>query len=118
MPSAEPSAPVPIAPARLSPLERAGRIFTKPATAWDDLQERGQWAAPLLAGMAIWIGLQAAVYHHVTVPMMQTAWEDAVANGRMEQSTMDNLLHFFGETAGGMGVVLGQQALVWPILAL
>ena len=118
MPSAEPSAPVPAAPARLSPFARAVRIFSRPATAWDDLVDRGQWAPPLLAGLALWMGLQALAYQHVTVPMMLDAWSEAVASGRMEQAQMDRMAGFFTENPSAPWIVVGQQAIVWPVLAL
>jgi hypothetical protein len=118
MSSAEPTAPVPSAPARLSPIVRAGRIFARPATAWGDLVERGQWLPPMLVGILLWVGLQAASFHHVTVPMMLDAWSDAVASGRMEQATMDQMSRFFTENPTALWIVLGQQLLFWPILTL
>jgi len=63
----EPHEPVSLASPRLSPIARAGRIFFRPTTAWDDLRERGQVWPPLLAGMALFIGLQAAVFQQGTV---------------------------------------------------
>jgi hypothetical protein len=115
MPSAQPVEPVP-APVRLSPIARAGRIFTRPATAWDDLVERGQWAAPLLVGLALWVGLQALAFRPITVPMMLDAWSDAVASGRMEQAQMDHMSSFFTDNPAALWIVLAQQAIVWPIL--
>jgi Yip1-like protein len=117
MPSVQPLEPA-AAPARLSPLARAGRIFARPATAWDDLVERGQWAPPLFAGLALWLGLQALLFHRATVPMMLDAWTDAVASGRMEQSAMDKIASFFTDNPAALWIVLGQQAIVWPILVL
>jgi hypothetical protein len=117
MSSAEPTVPVLSPPVRLSPIARAVRIFARPATAWDDLVERGQWVAPLLASLVLWAGLQALCFDHVTVPMMQDAWNDAVSAGRMEQAQMDKMMAFFtGPTA--RWIVVGQQAIFWPILTL
>jgi len=117
MSSAEPTVPVLSPPVRLSPIARAVRIFARPATAWDDLVERGQWLAPLLASLVLWAGLQALCFDHVTVPMMQDAWNDAVSAGRMEQAQMDKMVAFFsGPTA--RWIVVGQQAIFWPILTL
>jgi hypothetical protein len=118
MPSAEPLEPAPAPAARLSPIVRAGRIFARPAAAWDDLAEHGQWLWPLLAGLALWVGLQALSYQHVTVPMMLDAWSDAVANGRMEQAQMDQMSGFFTGNPAAMWIVLAQQAIVWPVLSL
>jgi len=117
MSSAEPTVPVLSPPVRLSPIARAVRIFARPATAWDDLVERGQWLPPLLASLVLWAGLQALCFDHVTVPMMQDAWNDAVSAGRMEQAQMDKMVAFFtGPTA--RWIVVGQQAIFWPILTL
>ena len=117
MSSAEPTVPVLSPPVRLSPIARAVRVFARPATAWDDLVERGQWVAPLLASLVLWAGLQALCFDHVTVPMMQDAWSDAVSAGRMEQAQMDKMMAFFtGPTA--RWIVVGQQAIFWPILTL
>ena len=117
MSSAEPTVPVLSPPVRLSPIARAVRIFARPATAWDDLVERGQWLAPLLASLVLWAGLQALCFDHVTVPMMQDAWNDAVSAGRMEQAQVDKMMAFFtGPTA--RWIVVGQQAIFWPILTL
>ena len=103
---------------RSSPITRAGRIFARPAMAWDDLVERGQWMPPLFVGLLLWVGLQALVYEHVTVNMMLEAWQDAVASGRMEQAQMDQMSTFFAENPAARWIVLGQQAIVWPVLAL
>jgi hypothetical protein len=117
MSSAEPTVPVLSPPVRLSPIARAVRVFARPATAWDDLVERGQWLPPLLASLVLWAGLQALCFDHVTVPMMQDAWNDAVSAGRMEQVQMDKMMAFFtGPTA--RWIVVGQQAIFWPILTL
>ena len=117
MSSAEPTVPVLSPPVRLSPIARAVRVFARPATAWDDLVERGQWLAPLLASLVLWAGLQALCFDHVTVPMMQDAWNDAVSAGRMEQAQMDKMMAFFsGPTA--RWIVVAQQAIFWPLLTL
>jgi hypothetical protein len=117
MSSAEPTVPVLSPPVRLSPIARAVRIFARPATAWDDLVERGQWLPPLLASLVLWAGLQALCFDHVTVPMMQDAWNDAVSAGRMEQAQMDKMMAFFsGPTA--RWIVVAQQAIFWPLLTL
>ena len=117
MSSAEPTVPVLSPPVRLSPIARAARVFARPATAWDDLVERGQWLPPLLASLVLWAGLQALCFDHVTVPMMQDAWNDAVSAGRMEQAQMDKMMAFFsGPTA--RWIVVAQQAIFWPLLTL
>jgi len=115
---AEPHEPDTPAPVRLSPFHRAARVFASPATAWDDLAERGQWLIPLLTGLALWVGLQAVAYHHVTVPMLLDTWSDAVASGRMEQAQMDRMSSFFTDNPAAMWIILAQQAVVWPILSL
>lgn len=115
---AEPHEPESPAPARLSPLARAARIFANPATAWDDLVERGQWLAPMLAGLVLWVGMQAAAYQRVTVPMLLDTWSDAVASGRMEQAQMDRMSSFFTDNPAAMWIILAQQGLFWTLLSL
>ena len=114
---AEPAGPA-AQPARLSPLERTVRIFARPATAWDDLRDRGQWLFPFLVGLVLWVGLQALAFDPVTVPMMLDQWETAVANGRMEPAQAQQMEQFFTTNPVARWVVLGQQAIVYPILAL
>lgn len=111
----EPQTPVPV---RLSPFQRAVRVFASPASAWDDLAERGQWAIPLLAGIALWVGLQAVAFQHVTVPMLLNSWSDAVASGRMDAAQMERMSSFFTDNPAAMWIILAQQAIVWPILSL
>ena len=118
MSSAETDVPVVSEPARLSPIVRAGRIFARPATAWDDLKDHGQWLVPMLVGIILWVGLQALCFDHVTVPMMQNAWSDAVSAGRMEQAQMDRMMEFFTSNPAARWIVLGQQLVFWPILTL
>jgi len=117
-PTAEPHPSQTAAPPRLSPIARAARIFTSPATAWDDLVDRGQWLLPLFVGLALWVGLQALAYHHVTVPMMLDSWSDLVASGRMEAAQMERMSAFFTDNPAAMWIILAQQAIVWPILSL
>ena len=118
MSTAQPQEPQSPVPPRLSPLARAARIFSRPASAWDDLVDRGQWFAPLVVGLALWVGLQALAYQHVTVPMMLDAWSDAVSSGRMDQAQMDRMSSFFTDNPAAMWIVLGQQLIVWPVISL
>ena len=73
-----------VAPARLSPVERAVRVFVRPKDAWEGLAERGQWLFPLVLWLVLLTGLHALVYDRVTVPMMENQWSEAVANGQMD----------------------------------
>src|SRR5262245_51026496 len=105
---AEPAGPASPSPARLSPFQRTARIFARPATAWDDLKERGQWAFPLLVGLIVWVGLQAAAFDSVTVPMMQEQWANAVADGRMEAAQAQQAEQFMTSSIARW-IVLAQQ---------
>ena len=112
------AAAAPGAPATLSPVTRFVRIFSRPAAAWEGLEERGQWLFPLVLGLALWVGLQAAAYDRVTLPMMFDQWSEAVANGQMEAAQEANLIRFFTDSPSARWIVLGQQLIVWPILVL
>ena len=115
VPAAEPqSAPA----ARLSPIERTVRVFAQPANAWADLRERGQWWFPLLLSLGVWVVLQALAYDPLIVPMMLDQWSEAVANGRMESAQAESMSRFFTESPAARWIVLGQQAIVWPIIYL
>lgn len=103
---------------QLSPVTRMVRVFVRPADAWDGLREKGQWLFPLVLGLAVWLGLQAAAYDHVTLPMMFEQWSEAVANGQMEPTQEASLTKFFTESPAARWIVLGQQVIVWPILLL
>ena len=105
------------APAQISPVTRMVRVFVRPADAWEGLRERGQWLFPLLVGLVLWVGLQAAAFDRVTVPMMFDQWSNAVANGQMEPTQEAELTKFFLSPAARW-IVLGQQTLVWPILLM
>ncbi len=103
---------------RLSPLARTARIFADPARAWEGLREKSAWAFPLLLGLVLWVALQALAYDRVTVPTMLDQWGEAVANGRMEAAQEQQLSRFFSESPVARWIVVGQQAIVWPILIL
>jgi len=106
------------APSRLSPAARMVRIFVRPAEAWEGLREQGQWLFPLVLGLAVWLGLQAAAYDRVTLPMIFDQWSEAVANGQMEPAQEASLTKFFTESPAARWIVLGQQVIVWPVLLL
>jgi hypothetical protein len=80
---AEPAGPPALPPARLSPIERTIRVFARPSAAWDDLKERGQWWFPLLLGLAVFVVMQVVSFDSVTLPMMQSQWEQAISQGNM-----------------------------------
>lgn len=114
--------PIAAAPASdtapLPPFARLVRVFARPAQAWDGLEARGQWLFPLVLGLAVWIGLQAAAYDRVTLPMMFDQWAQAVANGQMEPAQEASLTRFFAESPQARWLVLGQQLVVWPVMLL
>ncbi len=115
---AAPAGPEALDSPRLSPFERTVRIFTRPATAWADLKDRGQWWFPMLVSLAVWLLLQGVAYDRVTVPMMLEQWSTAVANGRMEAEQEAQMSRFFTENPAARWIVLAQQGVVWPILVL
>jgi hypothetical protein len=113
-----PATAAPSSTPRLSPLARTARIFTGPAGAWVGLREQSAWGFPLLLGLALWVVLQLVAYDRVTVPTMLDQWAEAVENGRLEAAQEQQLGRFFTESPAARWIVVGQQALAWPILAL
>jgi len=101
----------------LSPVARTVRIFARPADAWEDLRQRGQWWFPLLLTLVISLGSQALTYERVMVPMMQDQWAERVANGQMQAGQQAELERFFTTPAGRL-VVLGQAAVAGPVVML
>ena len=107
-----------VAPAGPSALRRAVLVFTRPADAWEGLAERGQWLFPLVVGLVVFLGLQAFAFDRVTVPMMLDQWSEAVANGQMEAAQQARLEEFFTSSPVARWIMLGQQAVVWPLITL
>jgi hypothetical protein len=105
-------------PVRLSPVARTLRIFVRPADAWEDLQSRAQWWFPLLLALVIWLALQAFSFDRVMIPMLQDQWAERVANGQMEAAQQAQLEHFFTTSPAARWLILGQQAVVWPVMML
>jgi hypothetical protein len=113
-----PSIPGPVPAPRLSPFERTRRVFADPARAWEGLAQKSAWVFPLLIGLVAWVALQAIAYDRVTVPTMLDQWGEAVASGRMEAAQEQQLSQFFSESPVARWIVVGQQAIVWPIITL
>ena len=105
-------------PARLSPVERAVRVFVRPKDAWEGLEERGQWLFPLLLWLLLLAGLHALVFDRVTVPMMENQWSEAVANGQMDPASEAQARAMMVDSPAGRWIIVIQQLVVWPILML
>lgn len=108
----------PPAPAALSALARAARIFVHPAQAWTGLEERGRWWFPLLATLVTEVALSAATYHRALVPDMFQRWDRAVANGQMPPGQLEGLQKFFSESWVAIATTLGSIVVVVPIITL
>jgi hypothetical protein len=115
--AAEPAGPTATPPARLSPLQRTVRIFARPSAAWDDLKERGQWLFPLLIGVAVFVTLQVVSFDYVTLPMMRDQWDQAVSQGRMESSQVDQAERAMSGPVG-RGTMHTVQGLTWPAILM
>lgn len=112
------AAAAPAAPTRLSPIERAVRVFVRPQDAWEGLAERGQWWFPLLLTLLLGSVLLLAVYERSLVPMLENQWSEQVANGRMQPEAVSQARQFMvGSPAGRIAVVV-QQIVMGTVFVL
>lgn len=118
MTSVESAAPPPPTAVSLSSLARVARVFTRPASAWVGMEEKGRWWFPLLVGLALEVGLSAATYHRALVPDMTSRWEQAVANGQMQPAQFDSMTKFFSGNWIAIATTLGSIVIVVPIIIL
>jgi len=105
-------------PVRLSPVARAVRIFARPADAWEDLRQRGQWWFPLLLTLVISLGFQALSFDRVIVPMMEDQWAELVASGQMPPAQQAELERTFIASPVGRVGFLVQAAVLGPVFML
>lgn len=111
------AAPEPAHPG-ISALERARRIFARPADAWVGLDHQVQWWIPLLFGLVLWCVLQYAVYDRVTVPMVLDQYDKMVESGRLDAAQVEKMSAFYTDNPAARWIMLAQQAVVWPLLTL
>lgn len=115
-----PEAPAPGAEpeARLSPWQRAGRVFGRPAAAWQGLEHQVQWWMPLVLITVLQTVLSLATYRRVLVPMMLDQWDQAVANGSMQPEQASRMSDFFTHNPLAPVLVVGQQVIFLPVIVL
>jgi len=111
-----PAAPPP-GSASLSLVQRAVAMFVRPTSAWSGLESRSQWWFPVLVIMVISAGLGAALFQRALLPMMSETWEQAVSDGRMTSEQVDRMETFMSGPVG-LCMIVGQQAIAWPIILL
>ena len=114
--------PAPPPPAlRLSPLARAARMFTSPASAWGGLEGAGRWhrwGFPLTLTLVLEVVLSWATYHRALLPDMFQRWDQAVANGQMPPEQLENMTKFFTESWVAVATTLGSIVIVVPVVIL
>ena len=101
----------------LSLLERAVAVFARPGRAWDGLEGRTQWWFPMLVVVIAAVGSATLLFQRALIPMITARWEQQVQDGRMSAEQVDRMQQFFSSPAG-VAIVVGQQAVVIPIVML
>ncbi|MFN7956689.1 MAG: YIP1 family protein [Candidatus Eisenbacteria bacterium] len=87
-----PEAPAaPSAAVRLSPWERARRVFVSPSSAWEGLEEQVQWWIPLVATLLMAIGVFLLLYERAYLPMMLDQMDQQVVNGQLTADQVDRM---------------------------
>jgi hypothetical protein len=117
----ESAAPPPPSALPLSPLVRAARMFTSPATAWAGLEAGGRWRGwgfPLTVTLLLEVALSWATYHRALLPDMFQRWDQAVANGQMPPEQLQNMTKFFTENWVAVATTLGSIVIVVPVVIL
>ena len=71
---------------RLSVLQRAGRVFARPAEAWEGFDSATHPWFPLLLVAAVEVAVMAVTFERALLPDLLARWYDMVASGRMEPS--------------------------------
>lgn len=115
--STHPSPPPASEAPSLHPLERAVTVFVRPNAAWAGLEQRAQFWFPLLLMMVVTAGTTALLHHRAILPMIQSAWEQQIEDGRMSTEQVDQMLAFMSGPAG-MAVTIVQQAVLFPVVLL
>lgn len=109
--------------ARLTPWERARRVFVSPSTAWEGMEEQVQWWIPMLfVGVVGALGF-AAIYQRSFIPMVLDQLDQSVVNGQLPAEKVDQIEAFYsGPTAmllfGAMQVLtLSVMSFLWAAVA-
>ncbi|MEQ1831884.1 MAG: YIP1 family protein [Candidatus Eisenbacteria bacterium] len=113
-----PSTPAPPSPPSLPPFTRLSRIFAQPSGAWVGASEKGQWWFPLVLMIVIEVALSALTYQRALLPDMFSKWEQAVANGAMQQAQLESMQTMFSENPAMMAWTLGSIILILPLFTL
>jgi len=115
--SAAPEAAASMASGTPAPLARAAAVFCRPGMAWNGLEHRAQWWFPLLVMILVNSLFTLTLHERAMMPMIVEQWEQLVENGQMPPERLDGMATFFRSPAG-LALSVGQQLVVWPIVAL
>jgi hypothetical protein len=101
----------------LSPIQRAVMLFVRPSAAWAGLEQKPQFWFPLLFMLVMTAGTTLLLHQRAILPMIQSAWEQQIEDGRMTAEQMDQMLAFMSSPAG-IAVTIVQQAILFPVILL
>lgn len=104
---ADPPAPAPV---RITPWERARRVFVSPATASQGLEEQVQWWIPLLLTLLMTAVMFVTLYDRAFTPMLLDQIDQQVVNGQVPAEQADKIEGFYASKAG-MAIMGGTQLL-------
>lgn len=93
---------------RLSPWERARRVFVSPSTAWQGLEVQVQWWIPLLASLLMTVVMFVTLYDRAFTPMLLDQMEQQVVSGQVPAEQADKIEAFYASKAG-MAIMGGTQ---------
>lgn len=111
--------PAPTAPAgeRLSPWERARRVFVSPQTAWEGIEEQVQWWIPLLLMSLVTAGMFFLLYHRAYLPMLLDQLDQQVVNGQLPAEQVDRMEQVYTSTPT-MIMIMVTQLLAVTVITL
>jgi hypothetical protein len=110
-------AAAPPAASNPSPFARAVNIFVRPTQAWGGLATRAQWWFPLTVMMLFSITFAIVLHDRAIMPMITDKWDEMVENGQMTTAQVEKAETSL-QSPVMRGVMIGQQAITWPIFML
>lgn len=108
IPDSDQTLSAPAAPARLSPWERARRVFVSPGTAAEGLDDHVQWWIPLLLTLAMTAIMFITLYDRAFLPMLVDQMDQQVVSGQVPTQQADKIEDFYSSKAG-LAIMGGSQ---------
>ncbi len=94
--------------ARLSPWERARRVFVSPSTAAQGLEDHVQWWIPMLLSLAMVAIMFVTLYDRAFTPMLVEQMDQQVVSGQVPAEQADKIEDFYASKAG-LAIMGGSQ---------